>query len=163
MEKVKKIWWFFICFWGKLSFLAKKTQKTGKNWMCRYRAIYRHFSQKNWIFPQNARAYRALFWLFCPLTHCVFTPKILKKLIFPQIALLIKGTLLTFLPKNVIFSSKFDCTSCTILTFYPIIECVFPPKIPKKLIFPQIANIIQGTLLAFCPIIYRFFRTFKPL
>ena len=34
--------------------------------------------------PKNAPAYRALFWLFC-IIHCVFTPKIPKKLIFPQI------------------------------------------------------------------------------
>ena len=34
---------------------------------------------------------------------CVFTPKIPNKLIFPQIATIIQGTLLTFLPKKVIF------------------------------------------------------------
>ena len=34
------------------------------------------------LFPQNAPAYRALFWLFCPITQCVFTPKIPKKVNF---------------------------------------------------------------------------------
>ena len=32
-----------------------------------------------------------------------------------------------------------------------IIQGVFTPKIPKKLIFPQIETIIQGTLLTFQP------------
>ena len=33
------------------------------------------FLPKKVIFSQNAPAYRALFWLFCPIIHCVFTPK----------------------------------------------------------------------------------------
>ena len=144
-------------------------------------------------------------WLFCPIIQCGFTPKIPKKLIFPQISTIIQGTLLTFLPKKVIFSSKCACLSSTNLTFLnnnpvcfytknsqnvhfpsncayntghfidfsskksvffsqnapayralfwlfcPIIQCVFTPKIPKKLSFLQIATIIQGTLSTFLP------------
>ena len=140
------------------------------------------------MFPQNAPAYRALFWLFCPITQCVFTPKIpkkvnfslncayntghfigsfpdnlaifwffcpiiqcvftqkiLKKLIFSQIAPKIQGTLLTFLPKKVIFSQNSPAYRALLWLFYPIIQCVFTPKTPKKLIFPQISHIIQGT------------------
>ena len=48
--------------------------------------------KKKLLFPQNVPAYQALFLLFCPIILCVFTPKIPKKLIFPQIA-----------PKNVKF------------------------------------------------------------
>ena len=160
------------------------------------------FLPKKVIFPQNAPGYRALFWLFCRIIQCVFTPKTPKKLIFPQIATIIQGTLLTFLPKKVIisskcafkssiiltflpnkpvcfytkkyqklnfplncdyntghlltflpkkviFSSKCACILSTILSFCPIIQCVFTPKIPKKFIFPQISPIIQGTLLTF--------------
>ena len=124
---------------------------------------------------------------------------------FPQIATIIQGTLLTFLPKIVIFSSKYACISSNILSFlpnnpvcfynknskklnfssncayntgqfidfspkkklffpqnapayralfglfFPIIQCAFTPKLPKKSNFPQIATIIQGTLLTFLP------------
>ena len=80
-------------------------------------ALYWLLSQKKWFFPQNAPAYRALFWLFCPIIQCVFTPKIPKKYIFPQIATIIQGTLLTFLPKKLFLSSKCDCISSSILTF----------------------------------------------
>ena len=107
------------------------------------------FIPKKWFFPQNAPAYRALFWLFCLIMQCVFTPKIPKKLIFPQIVTIVQGTLLTFIPKKVIFSSKCASILSTILIFCPIIQCVFTPQIPKKLIFPQIATIMQGTLLIF--------------
>ena len=93
---------------------------------------------------------QALFWLFCPIIYCVFTPKIPKKLMFPQIANIIQCTLLTFLSK-MIFSTNEHVYRALFWLFCPIIYCVFRPKIPKKLIFPQIANIIQGTLLTFLP------------
>ena len=51
--------------------------------------------------------------------QCVFTPKIPKKLIFPQIVTIVQGTLLTFIPKKVIFPSKCASISSTILTFLP--------------------------------------------
>ena len=35
------------------------------------------------IFSTNEHVYRALFWLFCPIIQCVFTPKIVKKSNFP--------------------------------------------------------------------------------
>ena len=107
--------------------------------------------KKRWFFPQNAPVYRALFRLYCPIIQFVFTPKILKKFIFPQIAPRIQGTLLTFLPKKVIFSQNVPANRALLWLFCPIIQCVFTPKILKKLIFPQIAPRIQGTLLTFLP------------
>ena len=92
-----------------------------------------------WFFPQNAPAYRALFWAFCPIIQCVFTPKIPKKLIFPQIAPIITA-LYWLSPKKSNFLLK--------MRNNPV---CFSPKIPKKLIFPQIVTIIQGTLLTFLP------------
>ena len=84
--------------------------------------------KKKLFFPQNAPAYRALFWLFCPIIQCVFTPKILKKLFFPQNAPNIQGTLLTFLPKKVIFSQNAPAYRALFWHFCPIIHCVFSPK-----------------------------------
>ena len=107
------------------------------------------FLPKHWFFPQNAPAYRAPFWLFCPIIHCAFTPKIPKRLFFPQIATIIQGTLLTFLQKKVILPQNAPAYRAQFWLFCLIIHCVFTPKIPKKLIFPQIETIIQGTLLTF--------------
>ena len=61
------------------------------------------FLTKNVILPQNAPAYGARFWLFCPIIHCVFTPKTPKKFIFPQIVSIIQGILLSFLQKKRFF------------------------------------------------------------
>ena len=80
---------------------------------------FNDFLRKKRFCPKNAPAYRALFWLFCPIIHCLFTPKIPKKLIFPKIATIIQGTLLTFLPKKVIFYSNCACIWSTNLTFLP--------------------------------------------
>ena len=112
-----------------------------------------YFLPKKWFFPQNAPAYRALFWLFCLIIQCVFTPKIPKKLFFSQIATIIQGTLLTFLPKSH-FSLKMrhaPAYRALFWLFWPITQCLFTTKIPIKLIFPQIAPIVQGTLLTFFP------------
>ena len=45
---------------------------------------------------------------------------------------IIQGTLLTFLPIKVIFSSKCACISSTKMTFLPNNQCGFTTKIPKK-------------------------------
>ena len=115
------------------------------------------------IFSTNEQEYRALFWLFCPIIQCVFTPKIPKKLIFPQIAPIIQG-FIDFSPKKKWFFPK-NATAYRALfwLFFPIIQCVFTPKIVKKSNFPQIAPIKQGTLLVFCPIIYSIFKNIKLL
>ena len=100
------------------------------------------FSPKTVIFSPKCACLWALFWLFCPIIHCDFTPNIPKKLIFPQIATIIQGTLLTFLPKKVIFPQNAPAYRARFRLFCPIIHCVFTPKNPKKLIFPQIVSII---------------------
>ena len=107
------------------------------------------FLPKIVIFPQNAPAYRALFWLFCRIIQCVFTPKTPKKLIFPQIATIIQGTLLTFLPKKMSISTKCACILSTIWSFLPNNTVCFYIRNSQKLKFPQITSIIQGTLLSF--------------
>ena len=58
---------------------------------------------------------------------------------------------MTFLPKKMIFSQNAPAYRALLWLFCQIIHSIFAPKIPKKLIFPQIANIIQGTLLTFLP------------
>ena len=61
---------------------------------------------KKVILPQYAPAYGARFWLFCPIIHCVFTPKTPKKLIFPQIVPILQGIywlffqIMWFFPQN---------------------------------------------------------------
>ena len=110
--------------------------------------LYWLFPHKKWFFPQNVHAYWALFWLFCPIVQCVFTPKIPKKLFFPQIATIIQGTLLTFLPKKVIFSQNAPAYRTLFRLFCPINQ-MFLHKNSQKLIFPQIAPMKQGTLLTF--------------
>ena len=60
------------------------------------------FFQNKWFFPQNAPVYRALFWRFGPIIPVCFYTKNSQKVNFPQIANIIQGTLLTFLPKNII-------------------------------------------------------------
>ena len=100
--------WFYTKNYQKVHFSSYYVYNTGH---------FIDFSPKKVIFPQNAHAYRALFWLCCLIIHCVFTPKIPKKFIFPQIMPIVQGTLLTFLPKQVVFSSKCACISSTILTF----------------------------------------------
>ena len=88
-----------------LCFYNKNSQKVNYSSKCEYNTgHFIDFSPKKSDFsPAN----RALFWLFCPVIQCVFTPKIPKKLIFPQITTIIQGTLLRFLPKKVIFPSNF--------------------------------------------------------
>ena len=106
------------------------------------------FLPKKLIFPQNAPAYRARFWLFCPIIHCVFTQKIPKKIIFPKIMPIIQGTLLTFLPKKVIFSSKCACISSTILTFLPNNPLCFYTKNFQKVNFTvKESHLNQGSYL----------------
>merc|ERR1712208_198626 len=81
---------------------------------------------------------------------CVFTPKIPKTFTFPQIAPIIQGILLTFLPKKVFFFLKMRMHIEHYFDFFAqIIQCVFTPKISKKLSFLQILTIIQGTLSTF--------------
>ena len=96
-------------------------------------------------------AYQALFWFFCSIIQCVFTPEISKKLIFPQISPLIQSTLLTSLPKKWFSPQNATAYPALFWHFCPILHCVFTPKIPKKLNFPQIVPIAQGTLLTFLP------------
>ena len=76
-------------------------------------------------------------WLFFPIIQCGFTPKIPKKLIFPQISTIIQGTLLTFLPKKVIFSSKCACLSSTNLTFLNNNPVCFYTKNSQNVHFPS--------------------------
>ena len=59
------------------------------------------------------------------------------------------GHFIDFSPKKVIFSSKCERISNTLLTLFPNNPVFFTTKIQKKLIFPQISIIIQGTLLTF--------------
>ena len=101
------------------------------------------------FFPWNALAYRALFWRFCHIFHCVFTTKIPKKLIIPQNATIIQGTLLTFLTKKEILPQNAPAYGARFWLFCPIIHCFFTPKTPKKFIFSQIVPIIQGFFLIF--------------
>ena len=109
------------------------------------------FLPKKLIFPQNAPAYRARFWLFCPIIHCVFTKKIPKKFIFPKIMPIIQGTLLTFLPKKVIFSSKCACISSTILTFLPNNAVCFYTKNSQKVNFSSNCDYSTGHFIDFYP------------
>ena len=92
--------------------LAKLSSEGVKFWP-KFLRIGRKLRYKSWLFsflPKKSDfpskfglKYRALFQVFCPLIQCVFTQKISKKLIFPQIAPKIQGTLFTFPPKKVIF------------------------------------------------------------
>ena len=64
-----------VCFYNKNS------QKVHFSSNCVYNTgHFIVFSSKKKIFPQNAPAYRVLFWLFCPIIQFVFTSKILKSL-----------------------------------------------------------------------------------
>ena len=108
------------------------------------------FLPNNVIFPQNAPAYRAIFWLCTPIIQYIFIAKIPKKIIFTLISTIIQDTLLTFLPKNDYFL-KMLLHIEHFLTFLPNNTVCFYTKSLKKLIFPQIATIIQGTLLTFLP------------
>ena len=67
-------------------FITKNFQKVNFSSNCDYNTgHFIDFSPKKIdFFSQNASAYQALFWLFSPIIHCVFTTKIPKKLIFPQ-------------------------------------------------------------------------------
>ena len=61
-----------------------------------------------------------------------------------------------FLKLRLKYFSKLNCLGGGVYRalfwlFCSIIQSVFTPKIPKKLIIPQIAHIIQGTLLTFLP------------
>ena len=61
------------------------------------------------------------------------------------------GRFIDFSPKKVIFSSKCAFISSSILTFLSNNPLCFYTKNSQKVIFPQIAPIIQGTLLTFLP------------
>ena len=109
------------------------------------------FSPKKSDFSLKTPAYRARYWLFCPIIYCVCTLKIPKKFIFPQIVPIIQGTLLTFLQKKWFFPQNASAYRALFWLFCLIIQCVFTPIIPKKLIFPQIVPIKQGTSLTLSP------------
>ena len=94
----KKSVWVF----KKLINFAKIVQNTIKKNGCIPWSLLT-FLTKKLFFPQNAPVYRALFWIFCPIIRFVLTPKIPKELIFLEIAPIIQGTFLTFLPKNATF------------------------------------------------------------
>ena len=113
--------------------------------------IYWLFLQKKLFFPQNAPAYRALFWLFYPIIQCVFKLKIPKKLSFLQIAPIIQGILLTFLPKKVFFFSKCACISSTILTFLPNYPVCFYTKNSQKVNFSSNWDYNTGHFIDFSP------------
>ena len=87
---------------------------------------------KKWFFPQNAPRYRALFWLFCPIIHCVFTSKISKKFIFFSNCTYSTGHFIDFSPKKSIFSSICACILSTILTFLTKNPVCFYTKNSKK-------------------------------
>ena len=108
-------------------FYTKNSQKVNFSSNCGYNTgNFIDFSpKKNYFFPQNAPAYRALFWLFCRIIHCVFTPKTPKKLIFPQIVAIIQGTLLTFRPKSDFSPQNAPAYRALFWLFCPIIRCVF--------------------------------------
>ena len=75
-----------VCFYNKNS------QKVNYSSKCDYNTgHYIDFSYEKVILPQNAPAYGARFWLFCPIIHCVFTQKTPKMLIFPQIVPILQG------------------------------------------------------------------------
>ena len=57
------------------------------------------------------------------------------------------GRFIDFSPKKVVFSSKCAFISSSILTFLSNNPLCFYTKTSQKVIFPQIAPIIQGTLL----------------
>ena len=117
-----------VCFYNKNS------QKVIFFSICAYNTgHFIEFSSEKSVFPQNAHAYRARFWLFCPINHCVCTPKIPKKFTFPQIVPIIQDTLLTFLLKKNLFSSKCAWISSTILTFLPYIPLCFYTKNSQNL------------------------------
>ena len=109
------------------------------------------FSPKKLIFSSKRACISSTILTFCPIIHCVFTPRIPKRLFFPQIATIIQGTLLTFLQKKVILPQNTPAYRARFWLFCLIIHCVFTPIISKKFIFPQIMIIIQGTLLTFLP------------
>ena len=90
------------------------------------------FLPKKWVFPQNVPTYWALFGLFCPITQCVFTTEIPKKLNFPQITSIIQGTLLSFLREKVIFPQIAPAYRARFWFFCLVIRCVFTFKISKK-------------------------------
>ena len=69
--------------------------------------------------------------------------------IFPQIGDIIQGTLLTFLPKKVIFSSKCACISSTILTILPNNPVCFYTKNSPKVHFPSNCAYNRGQFLSF--------------
>ena len=64
---------------------------------------------------------------------------------------IIQGTLLTFLPKKVIFSSKCACISSTILTFLPNNPVCFYTKNSQKVNFSSNCEYNTGHFIDFSP------------
>ena len=131
-----------VCFYTKNSQKVKFSSNCDNN-----TGHFIDLSPKKVILSSKCACIASTIMTFLPNNpKCVFTPKILKKFILPQIAPIIRGTLFTFLPKKVIFSSNCACISSTILTFLRNNPSWFYTKNSQKLIFSQIATIIQGTL-----------------
>ena len=95
------------------------------------------------IFSNCAHKYRAFFKVLFPIIYCVFKP---KKPIFAQIAPIIWGTILTFVPDNqVCFWNNYILNSWKTLHCRRNLEW----SLPKKSILLQISHPIQGTSLTF--------------
>merc|ERR1712198_471107 len=88
---------------------------------------------------------------FLPNNPLSFYTKNSQKVHFPQIVPIIQGTLLTFLPKKVIISSKCTFISSIILTFLPNNPVCFYTKKYQKLNFPLNCDYNTGHLLIFLP------------
>ena len=134
-----------------MCFYTKNSQKVNFSSNCDYNTgHFIDFYPKKIVFSSKCDCISSTILTFCRIIQCFYT-KNSQKLIFLQIETIIQGTLLTFHPEKVIFSSNAPAYRALFWLFCPIIQCVYTTKIPKKLIFLQIAHIIQGTLLTFFP------------
>ena len=72
-----------------------------------------------------------------------------KSSFFSQIAPIVQGTLLTFLPKKVFFPQYAPAYQALFWLFWPRIQCVFTPKIPKKVNFSLNCDYNTGHFIDF--------------
>ena len=109
------------------------------------------FSPEKSDFSSKCACISSTILTFLPNNPLCFYTKNSQKVHFPQIVPIIQGTLLTFLPKKVIISSKCAFISSIILTFLPNNPVCFYTKKYQKLNVPLNCDYNTGHLLTFLP------------
>ena len=127
-------------------------QKSDTNW----KNTLLSFLPINVIFSLKCACISSTIFTFLQYIQLCFATKIPKKLIIPQNATIIQDTLLTFFTKKVILPQYAPAYGARFWLFGTIIHCVFTPKTPRKLIFPQIVSILQGIYWLFFQIMWLF-------